>query len=570
MIRRSLAVVAAGLACMLLASPATAAEQPIEQIAIPRIEMMPAPPQPFTMRDWRATARGFDALAFDLDAIGEHLPLTRVVRDKKGRLITFAMPPYVGETRGADNFAGIAFEGITCLGAVWSGTLVGIDKSAGKVDYVGCCDYYFDTRPSRQIIGNHRAAEPGESFWYTLFPTIAYGAIADRYPRRPVLAAHFATAALRWADAIEAMCGADGRVSFDHTGFDFDAMRPVDNGKWTEPDAAAALSWIEYVAHKKSNDPRTLSAARACLDALQARPPNKNPSYEVLMPFGVLAAARMNAELGTNYDVEKFMNWCFERSVARPDFGVIASRWDGVDVHGLVGAVNGTKHRPRDGGYAFAMNTFVTAWPLVPVARYDPRFARAIGRWMLNAANAARLFYPDAHPRQRQTCPDWSGNRGNVVAYEGLKRYWDGDERLLAAGDPLKLKWGPKTDYGLYGSAYAGVFGAIVRRTSDPHVLALDLRATDTAIDKSYATFLLYNPKGQTNTITFDVGDEKRDVYDTVTGAFLTRNAAGPTKITIPSDAAVVLVLAPPARKLTRERGSTRIDGVIIDYRRGG
>ena len=35
---------------------------------------------------------------------------------------------------------------------------------------------------------------------------------------------------------------------------------------------------------------RTLSAVRACLDALQARPAKKNPSYEVLMPFGVLAA----------------------------------------------------------------------------------------------------------------------------------------------------------------------------------------------------------------------------------------------------------------------------------------
>jgi hypothetical protein len=558
------------LAGMLLASRSlVAAEKPIEQMAIPRVEMMPAVPMPFQMRDWRATARGFDALAFDLSATGEHLPLTRLVRDKKGRLLTFAMPPYVGETRGADNFAGVAFEGITCLGAVWGATLVGIDKSAGRVDYVRLCDYYFDKRPTRQIIGNHRAAEPGESFWYTLFPTIVYGAIADRYPQRPELTAHYATAALRWADAIESMRGADGSANFDHTGFDFDTMKPVDNGKWTEPDAAAALSWIQYTAHRRSGDSRTLAAASACLEALQARPREKNPSYEVLMPFGVLAAARMNAEHGTTYDVEKFMNWCFERSVARPDFAVVASRWDGVDVHGLVGAVNGTKRRPRDGGYAFAMNTFVTAWPLVPVARYDQRYARAIGRWMLNAANAARLFYPDGHPRERQTCPEWSGNRGNVVAYEGLKHYWDGDERLLAAGDPLKLKWGPKTDYGLYGSAYAGIFGAIVGRTSDPHVLALDLRATDTAFDKSYPTYLLYNPNAQTKIVTFDVGPARSDIYDTVSGVFLARNVVGSSKITIPRDAAVIVVLTPPDGKLIREHGRTRVDGVIIDYRRG-
>src|SRR5688500_2499340 len=177
--------------CMLLASRslvAAAAETPIEQIAIPRVEMMPAPPQPFAMRDWRATARGFDALAFDLDAKGEHLPLTRLVRDKKGRLVTFAMPPYVGETRGSHGPAGVAFEGITCLGAVWSATLVGIDKSAGDVDYVRCLTYYFDARPKRQIIGNGRVAEPEASFWYTLFPAIVYGAVADRYPQRPDVA----------------------------------------------------------------------------------------------------------------------------------------------------------------------------------------------------------------------------------------------------------------------------------------------------------------------------------------------------------------------------------------------
>jgi hypothetical protein len=555
---------------MLLASQAApATDGVIEQISLSRVESMPRQPEPFEVRDWRTVARQFDELAFDLDAKGEHLPLTRLVRDKKGRLVTFAMPPYVGETRGSHGPGGVVFEGITCLGAVWSATLVGINKSAGDVDYVRCGKYYFDARPKRQIIGNGRIAEPESSFWYTLFPAIAYGAVADRYPQRPDVAELYARTSRRWVEAIEAMRGADGAVDCDHTGFDFDTMKAVDNGKWTEPDAAAALAWIEYTAHRMFNDPRTLSAARACLDSLQARPRERNPSYEVLMPFGVLAAARMNAEHGSSYDIEKFMGWCFDRSVARPDFAVTASRWDNVDVHGLVGAVNGTRRRPRDGGYAFAMNTFVTAWPLVPVARYDQRFARALGRWMLNASSAARLFYGNAHPRDRQTCPDWAGDPNDVIAYEGLKHYWDGDERLLAAGDPLKLNWGPKTDYGLYGSAYAGVFGSIIGRTDDPYVLALDVRATDTAMDDSFPTYLLYNPHAQSKAVSFDVGPARRNVYDTVSGAFIARNVAGPTRITIGPDAAVVLVLTPVGGAIRREGGRTRVNDVVIDYRRG-
>ncbi len=45
-----------------------------------------------------------------------------------------------------------------------------------------------------------------------------------------------------------------------------------------------------------------------------------------------------------------------------------------------------------DRGYAFSMNTFITAMPMVPLVRYEDRYSREIGKWMLNAANAARLI----------------------------------------------------------------------------------------------------------------------------------------------------------------------------------
>lgn len=39
------------------------------------------------------------------------------------------------------------------------------------------------------------------------------------------------------------------------------------------------------------------------------------------------------------------------------------------------------------------MNGFQQAAALAPVAKYDKRYARAIGKWLLNIANASRLFY---------------------------------------------------------------------------------------------------------------------------------------------------------------------------------
>jgi hypothetical protein len=58
----------------------------------------------------------------------------------------------------------------------------------------------------------------------------------------------------------------------------------------------------------------------------------------------------------------------------------------------LIGEINGGDD------YAFAMNTFEQIGALVPLVRYDSRFARAIGKWVLNAANASRLFYPNFLP----------------------------------------------------------------------------------------------------------------------------------------------------------------------------
>ena len=41
----------------------------------------------------------------------------------------------------------------------------------------------------------------------------------------------------KWSEAVAVMHG-----QFNHTGFDFGAMQPIDNGRWSEGDAAAGVA----------------------------------------------------------------------------------------------------------------------------------------------------------------------------------------------------------------------------------------------------------------------------------------------------------------------------------------
>ena len=215
------------------------------------------------------------------------------------------------------------------------------------------------------------------------------------------------------------------------------------------------------------------------------------------------------------------------------------------------------------------MNTFGWAWAIVPIARYDPRYAHDIGKWMLNAASAARLYYANAHSRDGQSCPDWDGDPNHVIAYEGLKYRWDDpNQPLLATGDPIHEHWGPKTDYGLYGSVFVGVYGGLIAPTSDPQMIRLDLLATDACRPQAYPSFLYYNPHPDQRSVALEVGNSPVDVYDAVSGEFLSRAVSGQTLISIPGGAARVIVLAPAGGTLTHEDGKTLVNGVVIDYRR--
>jgi hypothetical protein len=291
---------------------------------------------------------------------------------------------------------------------------------------------------------------------------------------------------------------------------------------------------------------------------LQASP--RNPYYEVLLPYGALTAARLNAEQGREYDTDRLLNWCFGVSDCRGGWGVTVGNWGGFDCDGLLGSIDDR------GGYAFAMNTFAQAGALTPLPRYDTRYARAIGKWMLNLANAARLFYPGALPSGHETSGFWKGDPQHVIGYEGLRRQWKG-RSPCATGDPVAMKWGPKTDLGLYGSGYVGLLGALVRPTNVRGILQLDCLATDSFGGRAYPTFLCYNPYADERSFDFVVRPEASDLYDAVTHQFVKRNVRDKAALTLPADSACVIVIVPAGGDRAREGNRMLVNGVVVDWR---
>lgn len=526
---------------------------------ITRVDWMPEIPSPYVMRDWKQVTEDYDSFVFDFNKTGEFLPLIHWDQSQQNYpQKTFNLPSYVGWV--------LADEAINCMAAILSATLVGINKSnQNGENWVLMCQNWYNIDTGQYLYLNNRHTITGQTFWYELLPTLIFYQLAYYYPDIGDFQNHSRDIAVRWYDACVAMGGSSEpwiTPNFDYTAFDFSKMKPVYNGEWKEPDGAAAVGWLEYMSWLKWKDPRFLTAADWCMSYLDQL--DKNPLYEVLLPYGAYTAVRMNAELNRTYDTSKIINWCFNPSGVRSGWGVIASKWGQYDCHGLHGS------NTDGGGYAFAMGTFQNVGCLVPIVRYDDRYAHAIGKYVLNAANAARLFYGNGMNAVHQDSEDWieTYDPTYCIAYEGLRREWN-DFGPMATGDVNQNRYrdqtGP-TNLGLYGSSHVGIFGGIISPTNIEGILQLDCLVTDYYHDQAFPTFLYYNPYSDNKTVEIDVGTSSIDLYDATTNTFLRTKVSGLTSFNLPADTAAVIILVPSDGTLSYDGNKTLLNGIIIDY----
>ncbi len=529
-----------------------------QQIDIPRIEMMPNLPTPYEMRNWKQVAAGYDSLAFDFNRSGQYLPLIWRITNTVNYPThdSFGLHTVVGTPR--QNFS----EAINVLPAVIGATLVGIDKSNQHGEnWALLCEEYFNRRAEENIYLNQPVAHSGDDWWYETMPNVFFYQLYDLYPNAGDFANQFTTIAEQWLRAVEAMGGSAAPwnvPNMNYRAWSFSTMTPNASGV-RQPEAAGAIAWILYHAFVKTGEEKYRLGAEWAMEFLNSR--TSNPSYELQLPYGVYAAARMNAELGTNYNLQKLLNWCFDVGPLR-SWGAILGNWGGYDVHGLIGEVSAND-------YAFLMNTIQHIGALVPMTRYDDRFARAIGKWVLNAANAARLFYPNYLPPENQDSEEWSRlyDANSYIGHEAIRKEHFG-RSPFATGDAVAGGWG-YTNLVLYASSHVGILGGIIDTTDVPLILKLDLLKTDYFRGPAYPTYLFFNPYSEDKSVTLVLDHGRYDLYDAVANQFLATGVSDAALITIPANQAVQLVQAPAGGAITFDRDRMLIDGVVLDYRSG-
>jgi hypothetical protein len=536
-----------------------------KQIQINRVEMMPNKPEPFILRNWRQVALGYDSLVFNTALMGEFLPLTRVkpASDNPLGKESFHQHTFVGDTTRN--------ESINTFMAIVGATLCGVDKRShyGK-DWVLMAGDWYNESNGWNMYTNRVGKSMGYDWWYDLIPNVLFYQLHDLYGDVGDFKKQFTIVADRWVECVVALGGElePRRLpNFNYRAFNFITMKPLDHSV-PEPEAAGAIGWLLYMAYQNTGDAKYLKYSDLCLEAYSGF--DESPVYELQYLYGTVAAARMNAELGKDYDLNKMMNWCFDVGPLRQwehtlGWGAVVGKWNGMDASGLLAAIS--KEGNTDfGDFSFIMNTFQQCGILAPIARYDSRYARALGKYLLNASNSMRWFYAKYLPEENQDCYEWSAKNdpNSYIAYEALRQFQDG-KSPFATGDALKHGWA-KTNLSLYSSAPVGYLGGILENTNIEAILKVDLIKTDFFRNDAYPTYLYYNPYSESKNVEVDLGNIDCLVYEMTTNNVLAKSISGKCLIKLPSDQAVVLVFAPAHQDFHKADNKAYVGKTIVDY----
>jgi len=547
----------------------------IGQFGLTKVNEMPDHPSPYKMLDWNEKAINFDEVVFNhrTDSPGEPM----IWLDSAGRNFsqtTFGLFTVIGDVRqGPDVNNGEFHEAINSLGALLGAGLVGIDKTRQNgFNYVKMVQNYFNSDNGWNIMMNNTSEEIamlgggyGRDWWYDVYPNLLYYAVSDLFT------------GVELADSLQKIIAdqffmADSVLegNYDYSYFDYSTMEGKRNHIPYQQDAAAGHAWVLYAAYQKFGDKKYLKGAASALDALYSQ--SESRFYEILMPFGAYTAARLNAEYGSSYDISTILSWTFDGCIAekgRTGWGIINDRWGEYDVSGIQGNII------QEGGYGFLMNTFDMAWPLVPMVRYEPRYAKVIAKWMLNAANSARLFYPYEIPDENQWLPDEKAVTRNVIAYEGLKKTDPYNKDELKGISPVALGDGPNwvigqppiSMFSIYGSAHTGIFGSIIRETNVEQILQLNCLATDFYRTPAYPTYLYYNPYNEDKVIEYFNESEPVDLFDAISHRIVATQVTDTGNFTLPANQAMLIVIIPANSKPERIADRIVLNDIVIAYK---
>ena len=531
---------------------------PVEQVTINRIDSMPDIPVTYQMLDWKKKARDFDKFVFDWENTSKVGPL--IWLDNARRNIdqpTFGLYTAVKDIRQGKNVNNGEFhESLNSLAAILGAGLVGIDKTnQDGYNYVKMAQNYFNSDTGWNIVMNNTTSSVGSKgggygrdWWYDVLPNALYYAVCDVFPGVDGAESIQKSIAEQFTKADSVLNG-----NYDYSYFDYGKMRGGINHIPFQQDVAGGHAYVLLCAYRKFGDVRYLNHSKSTIEALLSQ--KESRFYEALLPLGVYTAAYLNATEGANYDVQKLLNWVFDgckSPTGRTGWGIIVGKWGDYDVSGLQGSIT------DGGGYAFLMNSIKPAWPFVPMVKYQPQYAKAIGKWMLNNASACRLFYPGYIDEKHQWAPELKDITNNNIAYEGLRKFDDYGKESLKGVSPVAIGDGPKwidgnpteSMFSVYSSSPVGILGAIVDTTNVKGILKLDCNATDFYASRPYPVYLYYNPYDIDEHINYQT-KQAVDLFDIVSKKYVARGISKDGVFTIPAKEACIIVELPAGTELS-------------------
>ncbi len=548
-----------------------------EQLVIPRVRRMPRLPEPLVVRDWPQVAKQYYELLLDPATRLDGNPL--VVVDKSSN--QFKIPSYVGHK--------LSDEAFTCLAPVIGAKLVGLNPAdLYGFNYVQAAKNWYDPNYGIYRLSPGQRGQPViHSGIYGYWAAAQGLMLISQYPDDPEFAAQARTTAQAFLRLAKGM-GCPDQADFDVLGFNFDtgkaAGRPEPMNRLGH---SPTVAWALLMGTVLTGNREMLDCARSAMQWHIDHPGR----YEVTHVMGPLTAARLNAEYGCSLDMNRVLaTWFGEGDSRRMPWKITAgTRFGGITCDGLDGAYWGGK---EEGFHAFSMGTLqAPAW-LVPIVRYDPRYARDVGRYALHAAASARLLQGYGLDWDHQDHKDWKDRWDPqcLLFYEALTPWEWGDRRAFrpyATGDPIRLGWGvPKAEpeeylsqkkkwfsrtshnLSLYMGNHVGFLGGIVSLTNVPGILRWDCLATDWYHAPAYPTFLFFNPHLTARTFEMRLGSEASDLYNAVTHQFVKRNVRDATTLTLAADSAAVIVIAPLNGQLTHDGRRTLVDNIVVDWSR--
>jgi hypothetical protein len=271
---------------------------------------------------------------------------------------------------------------------------------------------------------------------------------------------------------------------FNHQGFDFSSGEPwTDRDIFRQPDVIGGYAYLMLLGSRHFGIAQWQEEAEEALQRYLAFP--SNPWYEVPSDAMAVAAAAGLHSLGRRVDVRRALELVLD-----PSAGLVVGAWGGHEVSGLY---RGWRHSTPESAYS--LETLVALPLMLPCARHVPELAPLIARYALHTAANARLFFSE-FAGGRESRSDLSPD----VPYERLLREHEGTA-AYAGGDYDGHK-------SIYGGAYAMWWGALVRRTDVPYVLALDVGSTDFLQSVRKPAWLLYNPCDSAKTVRSPGGEQ--------------------------------------------------------------